>query len=151
MSPPGEQGPSPLEWTVRPVEDRPLAGILALLVIVGLGVFVAIYAGDWIWGVLAAVLLFMTVSRFFLASRVQVSTEGILAEYPLITRQISWNQVVWIRHDQRSALVRTTRGRFRGRELTLLFGHHRDRAISLLQEWAPSGLLSDRTPEESVS
>ena len=131
----------PMEWTVRPVQDRPLIGVFASLIIAALGIFVAMVAGDWIWGVLAVVLLFMTVSRFFLASRVRISDEGILAEFPLVTRRVSWAQIRWIRHDDQSALVRTTRRRFRGREFTILFGARRDLALELLQRFAPAGLV----------
>ena len=146
-----EQMPGSMEWTVRPVEKRPLAGLCAVLVIIVFGVLVALFAGDWIWGVLAVVVLFATVSRFFLPSRIQVSTEGILAEFPLVTRRVSWNQVTWIRHDDQSALIRTTRKRFRGREFTILFDQSRDRAIGLLHELGPSGLVSKVSSEESDS
>lgn len=130
------------EWTVRPVDGRGLVGLFAVLIIVLFGVFVALLAGDWIWGVLAVVLLFATVSRFFLTSRIQVSKDGIVAEFPLVTRRISWKQIVWIRRDEQSALIRTTRRRFRGREFTILFGQDPQRAIGLLEQHAPSGLLS---------
>ena len=142
MTAPGEGTPAVTEWTVRPIEGRGLAGFFAVVIIVLFGVFVALVAGDWIWGVLAVVLLFATVSRFFLRSRIEVSIEGIVAEFPLVTRRIPWKQIVWIRYDRQSALIRTTRRRFRGREFTILFGQEPQRAIELLEKHAPSGLLS---------
>ena len=143
--------PASIEWTVRPVGDRPMAGLLAVLVIIAFGVFVVMLAGDWIWGVLAVVVLFATVSRFFLPSRVQVSEDGILAEFPLVSRRVPWNQVVWIRHDEQSALIRTTRKRFRGREFTILFGRNGDHVIRLLHELGPSDLVSQVSAGESDS
>ena len=120
-----------------------MAGVVALVVIIGVGVFVSLLAGDWIWGVLAVVVLFATVTRFYLPSRITISEEGILAEFPLVSRRVTWNEVTWIRHDQQSALVRTTRKRFRGREFTILFGRERKRALGLLQAFAPTGLVSE--------
>ena len=132
-----------MEWTVRPLDDRPVAGVVALVVIIGFGVFVSLLAGDWIWGVLAVVALFATVTRFYLPSRITISDQGILAEFPLVSRRVAWNEVAWIRHDQQSALVRTTRKRFRGREFTILFGREHERAIDLLQVFAPPGLVTE--------
>ena len=151
MSAPTEEVPALPEWTVRPIEGRGLAGLFAVLIIVLFGVFVALLAGDWIWGVLAVVLLFATVSRFFLTSRIRISAQGIVAEFPLITRRASWKQIVWIRHDEQSALIRTTRRRFRGREFTILFGQDPHCAIALLEEHVPPGLLSRVTGETSES
>ncbi|MED5506758.1 MAG: PH domain-containing protein, partial [Planctomycetota bacterium] len=109
-----ESSPPSVEWTVRPLEERPLAGLVAILVIGLLGVMVWIAAGDWIWGVLSVLLLLATISRFLMRSRVMIGPEGIIAEFPLVTRRIPWERVARIRYDARAALVRTDRRRLLG-------------------------------------
>ena len=132
-----------VEWKVRPFQERPLAGLFAILVIVLLGVLVWLIAGDWIWGVLSVVLLLVTISRFLLESRVVIGAEGITAEFPLLTRRIPWALVTRIRCDDRSALIRTRRRRLLGREVTILFGSHQGEALRALRRWAPPRSLPE--------
>lgn len=136
-----ESSPPSVEWTVRPLEERPLAGLVAILVIGLLGVMVWIVAGDWIWGVLSVLLLLATISRFLMRSRVMIGPEGIIAEFPLVTRRIPWERVARIRYDARAALVRTDRRRLLGREVTILFGPRPEDALRALRRWAPAATL----------
>ena len=141
MNGPTESTPPPVEWTVRPLEERPLAGVVAILVIGLLGVLVWLAAGDWIWGVLSVLLLLATISRFLMRSRVAIGSEGIVAEFPLVTRRIPWERVARIRYDARAALVRTDRRHLLGREVTILFGPRQEDALRALRRWAPAGTL----------
>lgn len=126
--------------------------MMVLIVIVFLGALVGVIAGDWIWGALAMIFLLVTLSRFFLRSRLAISSDGIRAEFPLRTRQLAWSSVMWVRYDDRAALVRSRRrSLFLGREFTMLFGSHGPAVVEALQRLAPAGVASRRDGEETPS
>ena len=142
--------PEPVVWTVSPARQRPALALVALGVLTTFGLLVGILAGDWIWGAVATVILFASVSRFFLPTRIVLSDEGIRAEFPLLTRRVGWEQIEWIRHDRVGALVRLRRRRWlRSPEFTILLGTDPDHALAGLVALAPEGLVSPaRTPRE---
>ena len=132
-------------WSVQPARERPGACALTIGVLVALGVLVTLIGGDWIWGALAVVFMVLVLSRFFFASQITISSDGIRAEFPLRTRSIDWNTIEWVRHDEEAALIRLERRqRFRSREFTILFGANATEAIAALQQFAPKAILSRR-------
>ena len=119
--------------------------MIAFLVVVAVGVLVGITAGDWIWGAFAIIFLIATLSRFYLTSRIVLSTSGVRAEFPLVTRRAAWDQLEWVRHDVRGALFRLRkRSILRSREFTVLFGDHAEEAIDALVRFAPEEILQGR-------
>lgn len=64
--------------------------------IVAVAILVAQLAGDWLWGALGAIGLFISLSRFFLATRFSVDDDGVEAAYPLSKTRIKWSEVGWI-------------------------------------------------------
>lgn len=137
-------------WVTSPARRQPGLAIVVLLVLIAIGVLVALIAGDWIWGALGVVFLFATLSRFYLPSRLSISTRGIRAEFPLRTRRADWNQIKWICHDDRGALVRLrSRSLLRSSEFTMLFSDHPHEAIDALKRFAPAELLRASSDQES--
>ena len=135
----------PFEWSIRPAVGRPGAVVFAVSTIIIMSSLIGVMGGDWIWGALSAVLLFLTTSRFFLTSRIAISGEGVRAEFPLRTRVMAWDQIDRIRHDDSAALIRLHKRRWRKAECTLLFGEAAAGAIESLNRLAPAGTV------ESVS
>lgn len=139
-----------LVWVTSPARRQPGLAIVVLLVLIVIGVLVALIAGDWIWGALAVVFLFATLSRFYLPSRLSLTARGIRAEFPLRTRRADWDQIKWIRHDDRGALVRLrSRSLLRSSEFTILFSDHPREAIEALKRFAPAELLRASSDQES--
>ena len=135
--------PRIVSWKASPARQRPGLAIAVLGVLCAFGALVGLLAGDWIWGAVAAVILFATVSRFFLPTTIVLSSEGIRAEFPLLTRRVQWEQIEWIRHDRIGALIRLRRRRLlRSPEFTILFGLDPDHALAGLTALAPSGLVA---------
>ena len=119
------------------------AWVCCLFVILMLAVFVSLISGDWIWGALSVVFLLITLSHFFLRSHFLISTAGIRAEFPLRTRQLSWEAIQWVRYDDLSALVRCRRrSLLRSREFTMLFGAEGPAVIGAIERMAPDGLAT---------
>ena len=141
-----------ITWSVLPARDRPGVAAAVLFVVILLGALVGVFVGDWIWGALSVLFLLVTLSRFFLRSRLAISREGIRAEFPLRTRQLAWSSVMWVRYDDLAALVRSRRRSFfLGREFTMLFGSHGPAVVEALQRLAPAGVASRRDGEETPS
>jgi len=135
--------PDPIVWTVSPARQRPALALVAVSILASFGLLVGILAGDWIWGAVASVILFATVSRFFLPTRISLTTEGIRAEFPLLTRRVGWDQIEWIRHDRVGALVRLRRRRWlRSPEFTILLGSDPEPALAGLATLAPDGMVT---------
>jgi hypothetical protein len=136
-------------WVTSPARKQPVLAVIASLVLLGLGFLIALIAGDWIWGALALVFLFATLSRFYLPSRVAINAEGIRAEFPLRTRRVTWHQIKWIRHDDRGALIRLqARSLLRSSEFTILFGDRPQEAIEALERFAPEAALAPATGKD---
>ena len=115
--------------------------VFAVSTIVIMSSLIGVMGGDWIWGALSAVLLFLTSSRFFLTSRISISCEGIRAEFPLRTRFMAWSEIEMIRHDRSAALIRLRKRRFRKAESTILFNDTVDQALESMVRYAPPGLV----------
>ena len=129
------------EWSIRPAVGRPGAMVFAVSTIIIMSSLIGVMGGDWIWAALSAVLLFLTTSRFFLTSRISISSEGIRAQFPLRTRFMPWSEIVSIRHDGSAALIRSRSRRWRKAECTVLFHDTADMAIECMVRFAPSGMV----------
>ncbi|MSR29785.1 MAG: hypothetical protein EXS03_09495 [Phycisphaerales bacterium] len=113
---------APLEWTSHPARTRPIAAVMAAACVAVLGVLVWQLVGDWLWGALAVVGLFLPLSRFFLPSRFRVSDIGIEAAYPFSLKSIGWIDigcVYW--RETRALLAKQDTRRARARGITLDF------------------------------
>ena len=138
---PSREPDGTFEWSIRPAVGRPGAMVFAVSTIIIMSSLIGVMGGDWIWAALSAVLLFLTTSRFFLTSRISISSEGIRAQFPLRTRFMPWSEIVSIRHDGSAALIRSRSRRWRKAKCTVLFDDPADMAIESMLRFAPDGVV----------
>ncbi len=106
-----------MQWTVHPARVRPVAAIWAVVAIAVVATLIAQLAGDWFWGAISALGLFVSLSRFFLTTRYRIDVEGAEVIYPLSTSRLRWDEVGCVRWQDRRALVARSlsrRGQMRG-------------------------------------
>jgi hypothetical protein len=92
--------------------------------------------GGVAWGILALAVLFLSLGRFFFASRFILDGEGVTARYLLRTQRCRWSEVRRFCHDSRGAYL-STRSRpsrldaYRG--VHLLFGPVREEVLEAIR------------------
>lgn len=106
-----------MQWTVHPARLRPIATLWAVAAIAVVATLIAQLAGDWFWGAISALGLFLSLTRFFLATRYRIDAEVAEVIYPLSTSRLRWNEVGCIHWQERRALFARSssqRGQLRG-------------------------------------
>ena len=83
----------PQQWRCWPARDRPLTGLLAFVLIMLLGGAVFLATGDWMWGALACMAMFMALIGFFLPTDVALSDTKIIVREPLRVRSMQWDLI----------------------------------------------------------
>ena len=96
---------TPMQWTVHPARVRPVAALWAVVAIAVVATLIAQLAGDWFWGAISAVGLFISLTRFFLITRYRIDAEVAEVIYPLSMSRLRWDEVGCIRWQDRRALV----------------------------------------------
>ncbi len=110
------------QWSVHPARARPIAAFCAAVAVGAVSVLVAQIAGDWMWGAMSALGLFMSLARFFLPTRFRIDDEGAEVTYPLSESRLVWSEVGCVRWQSRRALIArssTYRSQVRGLALEL--------------------------------
>jgi hypothetical protein len=130
----------PLEWSVHPAAERPLAAVLTVLVVMLLGVAVRSFAESSGWAVLGVALVLMALSKFFFPSRYRLSEQGAEAHEPLSAgKRLAWSEVRRIVLDRDAAWLspfRERQARERHRGVGLAFGRHSETVTAWLREMA---------------
>jgi len=122
----------PLTWRAYPARQRPAAAVLAGLAVAAVALACAA-TGGLFWGILAIVVLLLSLYRFFFPSRFVIDSEGVTATYLLGTQRFAWSEIRRFCCD-RHGLYLSTRSRrsrldaYRG--LYLLFGARREEVLS---------------------
>jgi len=80
-------------FTVHPARERPLAAAAAVLVIVALATAVYLSSEAALWAILTAVVLCLSLQRFFFATRYECTAEGIQAATLMGRRSLRWSEV----------------------------------------------------------
>ncbi len=96
---------APFHFTTHPARARPIAALCTLAAIVAMGVLVTQIAGDWLWGSLATLALFLSLARFFLPTRYRIDESGCEVVYPLSKSRLLWSDVGLIRWTAVRALI----------------------------------------------
>lgn len=123
--------PEPFTWRAHPARRRPVAAVFAAGVIVAVAAACALSTNIY-WGVLAFVLLVLSLQRFFFPSRFTIDEQGVTARYLLGTKSYGWSEIRRFCHDCHGVHL-STRGRpsrldgYRG--MQLLFGPSRDEVL----------------------
>lgn len=126
MTQPESSAVEPITWSVHPLRERPLAGVLAVLAVVALAGAVQLFAESRVWGVVAALVLCLALRRFFFASRFEIAASGVRAQWFLggrflelaeIRRVVIGTDAAWV------SPYRTPQPRDRSRGVPLAFGN----------------------------
>lgn len=135
------------EWTAHPARQRPLAAAAAIVVIVALAALVADLGGHPAWGVFAAVVLCLSLHRFFFASSYRIDAAGVHARTLTGTRSLPWDQIRRVELGTRGAWCSSFARRhvmeFR-RGVLLLFGPDPQAAVAALRHYAGDRLVPPR-------
>ena len=83
----------PQQWRCWPARERPLAGLLACALILLLAWSVLLATGDWMWGTLPLMGMFMALIGFFLPTDVLLSSDKIIVREPLRVRSMRWDSI----------------------------------------------------------
>lgn len=140
-----DTGSPTLRWQAFPAGQRRGRAALALLIVASVGALVYLLLhvegiAPWqnlIWSALAALLLFLSLHRFFFPSRYQIDNEGITYEHLWSRRRYRWDQVHRFYLDERGGFLMTTAYRPRLRPLQgvhLLFDGAREEAVRLIRQ-----------------
>ena len=74
---------APQQWRCWPALDRPMAGLLACVLVMLLAWSVLLATGDWMWGALVLMGLFLALIGFFLPTDVMLSEDKLIVREPL--------------------------------------------------------------------
>ena len=77
----------PQQWRCWPARDRPFTGLLACVLILLLAGAVLLATGDWMWGALVLMGLFLALIGFFLPTDVVLSEDKLIVREPLRVRR----------------------------------------------------------------
>lgn len=131
----------PYRWRVHPAVERPAAAAAALFLIVALSVAVFVSTDSSLWAVFAAVVLVLSLARFFFASDYEVTAMQIEARLPFGTRRLTWSELRRVEIGAHAAWLSAYRGRsWRDgrRGVHVLFGTHRAAALAALRAAIPA-------------
>ena len=128
----------PQQWRCWPARDRPFTGLVACVIIMLLAGAVLLATGDWMWGSLALMGMFLALIGFFLPTDVALSDTKIIVREPLRVRGMQWDSIQ-VCKDGGDALLLIQHGARRSRQMRLVvplgrgqFTQVRKRAIEQL-------------------
>jgi hypothetical protein len=84
--------PNCLRWTAHPARERPGRAALGVAIIAGIAAAAYLSFG-WEWSVASALILILSLNRFFLPSRFELDNDRIVARNPLRSRTLHWRDV----------------------------------------------------------
>ena len=126
-------------WTAHPARQRPAAAVAAIFVIVAFSILAADLGGHAAWGIGSAIVLCLSLHRFFFASRYRIDSAGVHAETLFGTRSLSWDEIRRVELGARGAWCSTFARRHMleyRRGVLLLFGPQREAAVTALRRYA---------------
>ncbi len=98
-------------WSIHPARARPLAAAFALCAVAAIGTLVSQLAGEWFFGALSSLVLFLSLSRFFLPTRFCIDESGAHVIYPLSRAALLWSDVGSIKWSASRALIARSHSR----------------------------------------
>ncbi len=124
-------------WRAHPARERPVATLVAALIIAAVGVGSALMGGAWWWGLVAATLLVLSLHRFFFPSTFTIAADGIEASFFFGSQRYQWKDIRRFYHDKHGAFL-STRSKpswldaYRG--MHLLFGTAREEVLRRIRQ-----------------
>jgi len=122
-------------WKAHPAKQQPGKACVALAIIMLAGLGVAITAGHPLPGVLGAMLLVLSLQRFFFSCTFEIDQDGITARYLMTNKRAKWNDIRRFVHDRNGGYL-STRSRtswldaYRG--VHLVFDDLREEAVAAI-------------------
>ena len=140
-----EQTPAPpvelLSWRAHPARERPAAALLGGLAVIAVALLCAALGGVF-WGILAVVVLLLSLNRFFFPSRFAIDSEGVTASYLLGTQRCRWSETRRLSCDRHGLYLsrRSRRSRLDAyRGVHLLFGRWREEVLRTVRSSLAAG------------
>ena len=133
---------SQFTWQAHPARERSGHAAAGAAVVLACGAAVYAAYGSIAWSLLALVVLFAALNRFFFSSHFQIDEEGITARYLFGSRRFQWRDVHRFVVDNHGGYL-STRSRasrldaYRG--LHILFGQSRPAVIERIRAHLPGG------------
>src|SRR5688500_10817974 len=101
-----DESNSAFTWQAHPARERRGGAVAAGAII--LSVAAAVYISFGLaWAVCAALLLVVSLNRFFFPSQFAIDQEGITARYPLRQQRLKWNDLRRFVHDRYGGYLST--------------------------------------------
>lgn len=140
-----------LSWRAHPARERPLAAVACVVVIAALAGAVYGATESEAWALAAAVVLCLSMGRFFFPSRYEITAEGIEAWMPLfVHRRLRWGEVRRVEVGHWAAWVSPyTRRQWREarRGVHLLFGRKGGAVVERLRRTVPAAFEARATKD----
>ena len=137
---PGPQDPAPgkLSWRVHPASERTGAALLALAAVAALSWLAALTMQSVWWGLLAAVMLLVPLTSFFLPSQYRLDEHGIAVNRCGMVRRIRWKDVRRLLFDSRGAFL-SKRSRATALDpyegMHVLFSGNREQVVACIRDY----------------
>jgi hypothetical protein len=122
-------------WTAHPAAERPGMALVACAVIALLAA-AAWWSFGWMWAVVSALVLVLSLNRFFFASRFVVDDDSITARYLFRSQRLLWKEVRRFVSDARGGYLSTRAVASRldaYRGLHVIFGADRATVVELIK------------------
>lgn len=134
----------PFTWRAHPAWERPLAGLAAGVCVFALALSVYSFSGTTAWAVVSAVVLSLSLSRFFFATHYEVDADAITMRASFGRRRLVWSEIRRAEFGPRGAWL-SPLGRRSWREarrgIHVLFGARREEVLAQLRARLPRDCL----------
>jgi hypothetical protein len=133
------------EWTAHPARERPWTALGVLVAIVVVPPWLIGFEESFAWSLFAAVLLVLSLHRFYFATYYAMTEEGLTARSLAGRRSVRWGDVTRLEVGRSAAWLSAARGpgwREQRRGVLILFGRQREEVLRRLKERLPAGALN---------
>jgi hypothetical protein len=91
---------SMLSWTVRPWRERKVLSVIAIVLVVGLSVLFGFAAGEFYWGVLAFLVLGLSIRSHYVSTAYRLDDSGVTIETRWQKKHRPWQKFRTFRVDK---------------------------------------------------
>lgn len=134
----------PFTWRAHPARERPLTAIMAGVCVFALALSVYAFSGTTAWAVVSAVVLCLSLSRFFFATHYEADADAITMRASFGRRRLVWSEIRRAEFGPRGAWL-SPLGRRSWREarrgIHVLFGARREEVLAQLRARLPRDCL----------
>ena len=135
-------------WVAWPAAERTPKTIGVVIIIGALSILVGQVGGDWLWGMTSALILVLSLNRWFLPTVFEIKPDCLQVGYPLQRRSIEWKRVRRIAIDSQGGWVSAKRlpSRFGSRDgFDIYWGRSRSDNMNAVRSVAKA-IIHDDVP-----